>query len=781
MYEKVKPKLQRTNSMDKHHDSASDNAKHSNATEEGIHTHSGRNLDRGVEHTQTVDKSNGEDHSSWPVLVAVRCRPRKRQRADGRFAAALCGDEEIRRSGMLDSSYSSSDSSSDERGSNHRSSSSSIQRGVFEYSACRDYDYAATYDSTLPPPRLQRPRRLYVQAPSHTFGNASGRRSFDFDFIFPPWKKQRDVYEHCVEAQISTVLEAQQRGQQQHTTIVAYGQTGTGKTYTMGMLSDFRDDKEQGLIPRALSQVLQFAAGEKADEDSRETVVTLSFLQIYLETIQDLLALSGSGSSAARAKPWRKHDSRRSGNAPSGDLPVRQRRDGTFYVTNLNEYEISSVEDAHALLELAMRNRVLAATTKNKTSSRSHTLLTISIKRCHRGAKSKYSTSEDDEDADRDEGSGDGGEDDSKQSSTISFVDLAGSERVDGALHFLRATRARQEQRIREAKFINRSLSALGGVIAALAQPKNGPSGSSSAHILARLRSSVPDRMQTPVESEQSQPHIRFRDSQLTKLLQGRLMGGRGRLLLIATVDDQPKNLSETLSTLKFAAQCRRVELQPASKLRGERSTRLRRQKSLLDQVFNDMKVMHENREAALHSEYQTRIETLERELEIARAAAQSTSSSSPDQDTSTMHLASYTALCSLVDTVCSDEDGGKPHPSITDFQDEKDVLEYVAGLYTKLKEALLAQQQQQQEQYGKTIPVDLHPATTSKNPASLDEGDAPGEFIRTAAPPSSSRRPRNIIKLSPEQETEFRAVARHLISTRALDSFVVSSSDEEA
>ncbi|KAG6597736.1 uncharacterized protein IUM83_07745 [Phytophthora cinnamomi] len=200
-----------------------------------------------------------------------------------------------------------------------------------------------------------------------------------------------------------------------------------------------------------------------------------------------------------------------------------------------------------------------------------------------------------------------------------------------------------------------------------------------------------------------------------------------------------------------------------------------------LNTVFNDMKVMHENREAALHSEYQTRIETLERELEIARAAAQSTSSSSPDQDTSTMHLASYTALCSLVDTVCSDEDGGKPHPSITDFQDEKDVLEYVAGLYTKLKEALLAQQQQQQEQYGKTIPVDLHPATTSQNPASLDEGDAPGEFIRTAAPPSSSRRPRNIIKLSPEQETEFRAVARHLISTRALDSFVVSSSDEEA
>ncbi|KAE9316912.1 hypothetical protein PR003_g18611 [Phytophthora rubi] len=780
MHENEQQKLRKN----AHHTLVSGTTKYPKATEEDIRVNHCRSLDRGIQHTQDIEKSNGDGNSSWPVLVAVRCRPRKRQRAEGRFAAALGGDEEIRRSSMLDSGYSSSDSSSEERGSNYRSSSGSVQRGVFEYSACRDYDYAATYDSTLPPLRLQRPRRLHVQAPSHTSQSASGRRSFDFDFVFPPWKKQRDVYENCVEGQIRHVLEAQQRGQQQHATVVAYGQTGTGKTYTMGMLSDFRDDKEQGLIPRALSQVLAFAAGEEADEDSLKTVVTLSFLQIYLETVQDLLALPESNASAVHAKPWRKHDSRRSCSATSSDLPVRQGRDGTFYVTGLNEYEISSVEDAHALLELAMRNRVLASTTKNKTSSRSHTLLTISIKRRRRGAKSRHSSSED-EDDNRGEGQNIDEEDDPKQASTISFVDLAGSERVDGALHFLRATRARQEQRIREAKFINRSLSALGGVIAALAQPKNGTTGSSSAHVLARLRSSLPDRLQLPTESDHNQPHIRFRDSQLTKLLQGRLMGGRGRLLLIATVDDQPKNLSETLSTLKFAAQCRRVELQPGSTLRGDRSARLRRQKSLLDQVFNDMKIMHENREAALHSEYQTRIEVLERELEAARAAAPS-SLSSTDQDTPTIHLASYTALCSLVDAVCSDEDGGKTHPRITDFQSEKDVIEYVAGLYTKLKDTLLAQQQRpNQEQPGKVAPEDTQQASASKQSAAPDERATPRESIRTAAAPpvcpSSTRRSRSSIQLSPEQEAEFRAVARHLISTRALDSFVVSSSDEEA
>ncbi|KAG7393935.1 WD repeat-containing protein 86 [Phytophthora pseudosyringae] len=748
---------------------------------------------------------NEDENSSWPVLVAVRCRPRKRQRTKGRFATVLGADDEVQHSGSLDSSSASS-SGDDDRGSNDRSSSGSVQRGVFEYSTCRDYDHAATYDAKIPPPRMQRPRRLYVQAPGDSGGSTSGRRSFDFDFIFPPWKKQRDVYDMCVHAQIRHVLQSQRERRAQHATIVAYGQTGTGKTYTMGMLSDFRDDKEQGLIPRALSQVLEFAGNSEDEANSHQTVVTMSFLQIYLETIQDLLALPGSKLSTIRGKPRGKHDARRHCNASSNDLPVRQGRDGAFYVTNLNEYEISSIEDAHALLELAMRNRVLAATTKNKTSSRSHTLLTISIKRRRHGpSRSRYSSSED-EDDDLDEDRSANEEDAMKKASTISFVDLAGSERVDGALHFLRATRTRQEQRIREAKFINRSLSALGGVIAALAQPKPAGTGATSANVVARLNSGLREKLQHPVGNEQARPHIRFRDSQLTKLLQGRLMGGRGRLLLIATVDDQPKNLSETLSTLKFAAQCRRVELQPGSRLRGDRANRLGRQKSLLDQVFNDMKTMHENREAALHSEYQARIAALEGELEAARAAALSSPHSTPE-DVASIHLASYTALCSLVDTICTTDDhsGESQHPNAVAFESEKDLLEYVAGLYSRLKEALIVQQQ---EGESPATPVaTAGPVSVAKtNPASLlqpavkdqrydehkhelplelaaNEQEVPREPVPTPTPStvySSARRARTRIQLSPEQEAEFRAVARHLITTRALDSFIASSSSDE-
>ncbi|KAL3671586.1 hypothetical protein V7S43_003502 [Phytophthora oleae] len=692
----------------------------------------------------------GEDSSVWPVLVAVRCRPRKRQRAKGRFTAGIGADEEIRRSDSQDSSDSSASSSG--RGTNY---SGTVQRGVFEYAACREYDFSANYDGKVPPPQIRRPRRLYVQGLRS--GSTSGRRSFDFDFIFPPWKRQRDVYDSCVEAQIRHVLQSHQQGQVQHATIVAYGQTGTGKTFTMGMLSDFNDEEAQGLIPRALSQVLEGAGNRE------EAVVTLSFLQIYLETIQDLLSISGSNALATRGKSWSKHNARRT----NSDLSVRQGRDGAFYVTDLNEYEISSIQDAHALLELAVRNRVLAATTKNKTSSRSHTLLTISIK--HR-RRSRYSSSEDESDHDEP----DSDEEELKQASTISFVDLAGSERVDGALHFLRATRARQEQRIREAKFINRSLSALGDVIAALAQPKPGGSASTS-NVLGKLTPCLQDSRPNSVGNEQGQPHIRFRDSQLTKLLQGRLMSGRGRLLLIATVDDQPKNLSETLSTLKFAAQCRRVELQRGAKGRGDRN-HLRRQKSLLDQVFNDMKMMHENREAALHSEYQARIGALERELETARAAVQTPT----PEDVASVHVASYTALCSLVDTVCNDSSN---HPNVVDFESGKNMLDYVAGLYSRLKEALVVQRHplsSRDAAHAVTIAnTRLDPKATStreKERKSL----GPCTLIQTPTLSTNNASSCCHVPLSSEQEAEFRAVARHLIATHALDSYVVSSSDED-
>ncbi|RLN97539.1 hypothetical protein BBJ28_00006682 [Nothophytophthora sp. Chile5] len=722
------------------------------------------------------------------------------------------------------STFDSSDSSSEDETSHGQSTCTSIQRGVFEYLPGRESVHTINHDggSTLLPPHSQRPRRLHVQALPHSGGGVLGTRSFDFDYVFPPWKKQREVYDECVQVQIQHVLQTQQHGRPQHATIVAYGQTGTGKTYTMGMLSDFTDHIEQGLIPRALTQILEFASSSNAKEttvDAPQLYVTMSFLQIYLETVQDLLILPASEGGDLKLRRSRGDHVPRSGRSCSGDLPVRQGQDGGFHVAGLSEYDIHCMEDVHALLALATRNRVLAATARNKTSSRSHTLLTISLQRRRRRPDSGRSGSEDEEDDDEAE----------QRVSTISFVDLAGSERVDGALHFLRATRARQELRIREAKFINRSLSALGGVIAALAQPKARHEQTSasvaSAHVLARLNASLQGTPQFPAASKQQQ-HIRFRDSQLTKLLQGRLMAGRGRLLLIATVDDQTANLAETLSTLKFAAQCRRVELQRAPGLREARAARLRRQQdqSLLDQVFKDMKTMHEDREAALHvrcslyrhlylvygcgtdllcdfqREYQARIEALGRKLEAAR-------SSSTAQDAAAMHLASYTALCSLADEAArssafAGECRLEHHPRIGDFRSEADMIQYVSGLYHQLKAELATKQSRQEEsKRAFSTPVEssgpAEPRETTSPAASVaHEGKqvekSHGKQLEPSTTEAKARKPSNSgnrppsarsddsIHWSEEQEAEFRVIARHLLATHALDTLVLSSSDEE-
>lgn len=449
---------------------------------------------------------------------------------------------------------------------------------------------------------------MYVQAHKQA-GSDGVKRRFEFDFVLPPWKTQIEVYNECVASEIAHVLATHQRHDQQpaHATIVAYGQTGTGKTFTMGMLSNFHDDQSRGIIPRALEQILAYAAhsnapAERHDAKGREggdgrplrCIVSMSFLQIYLETVQDLLVFpSDTAFDSTTTLPRRRNHQHHHHHA-NADLQVRQRHNQTFYVAGLSEYEVRSISDARILLETAARNRTLASTARNRTSSRSHTLLTISLKKARRNVV--------DSDSENDSSDYDNSEElraeEEETTSTVSFVDLAGSERIESTLHFMRSTRKRQELRIREAKFINKSLSALGSVIAALAEPKRRQANPARPGTLigntSRSRYTRNPKQQQQQSQSQSK-HIRFRDSQLTKLLQGRLMQGKSRLLLIATIDDRLANLNETLSTLKFAAQCRRVELQ------SPRSKAARRKESLLQQVFQEMKTTYEERERALH------------------------------------------------------------------------------------------------------------------------------------------------------------------------------------
>ncbi|KAJ0392674.1 hypothetical protein P43SY_006953 [Pythium insidiosum] len=650
------------------------------------------------------------------IQVAVRCRPRRARTRARR-----------RRESLLFSPGDSSDDDADDGDDDD------------DNDDCDAPPSDSVVAFSLPQTAGARPA---VSVPPHAMALGSApRRRFEFDFVFPPWRRQRDVYDACVQPQIAQVLAAAQRAGDAHMTVVAYGQTGTGKTYTMGMLpADAEAD--EGLIPRALAQIL---AGVEAS--GARIVARMSFLQIYLETIEDLLA-------AGRPTP----------------LQVRlDVAANVFYVHGLREVELRSVDAARRVLAAASRHRVLAATARNKTSSRSHTLLTISLRRRDGDGDGDGDGSED---CDRD------GDDAPRQSASqrhtpaaasVSFVDLAGSERVDGALHFLHTARRRQELRIREAKFINRSLSALGAVISSLAaqshphhqqqQQQQRPRASPSPSPRASPRSRHRGRHQL-LHAPKAPAHIRFRDSQLTKLLQSRLLHGRGRLLLIATIDDRPQHLTETLSTLKFAAQCRRVELGAASTRAAE--TRKRREETLLKQVFADVKVMYEEREAALRQRYDARLAELE-----ARAAPP-------------MRQAPYVALCSLVDQLRRPHP--TRHPALDEFEDDAAVAQYVATLYQELKAAIAL------------APTAQTPAPRRRRTVSggrsrerlLGERDR----VKTAPAPMPAPMP------APENEAEtatnananattatadaFEAIARCLFQSRALDEISVSSEEEK-
>ncbi|XP_032704213.1 kinesin-like protein KIFC2 isoform X7 [Lontra canadensis] len=264
--------------------------------------------------------------------------------------------------------------------------------------------------------------------------------------------------------------------------IFTYGQTGTGKTYSME-----GPPEDPGIAPRALQSLFQEMG------TGGQHRVTLSMVEIYNEAVRDLLAPGPPERLAVRQ-------------GPAGQ--------GGIQVAGLTYWDVPNLETLHQMLSLGRSNRATAATTKNRHSSRSHALVTLTLRA-----------------ASPPRGPGTAG--------TLHLVDLAGSERAwkAGAAGPLRGDRD-SAQRLREARTINRSLLALGGVMAAL-----------------RAR----------------RPHVPFRDSQLTRLLQPALGPGATAVLLLQ-ISTRPEDLGETVCSLKFAERVGRVELGPARRCRAPRS-----------------------------------------------------------------------------------------------------------------------------------------------------------------------------------------------------------------
>ncbi|KAM1196935.1 hypothetical protein ACFX2I_008602 [Malus domestica] len=256
-------------------------------------------------------------------------------------------------------------------------------------------------------------------------------RVFTFDKVFGPNAQQRDLYDQAVIPIVHEVLEGF------NCTIFAYGQTGTGKTYTMeGECKRAKTGPngelppEAGVIPRAVQQIFDTLEGQNA-----EYSVKVTFLELYNEEITDLLAPEELNRVSLEDKQKKQ-------------LPLMEDGKGGVLVRGLEEEIVTSANEIFTLLERGSSKRRTAETLLNKQSSRSHSLFSITI-------HIKEATPEGEE---------------LIKCGKLNLVDLAGSENIS-------RSGAREVQfsltvqgRAREAGEINKSLLTLGRVINALVE-----------------------------------------------------------------------------------------------------------------------------------------------------------------------------------------------------------------------------------------------------------------------------------------------------------------------
>ncbi|CAJ2650555.1 unnamed protein product [Trifolium pratense] len=252
--------------------------------------------------------------------------------------------------------------------------------------------------------------------------------TYEFDEVLTEFASQKRVYEVVARPVVESVLDGY------NGTIMAYGQTGTGKTYTLGRLGE-EDTAARGIMVRAMEDIF---ANVSLETDS----VSVSYLQLYMETIQDLLDPANDNIAIAE-------------DPKTGDVSLP----GATLV------EIRDQQSFIELLSLGEAHRFAANTKMNTESSRSHAILMVHVKRSVKGRDASHSSEN-------------GNHPHMVKSlkplivrkAKLVIVDLAGSERIDKS--------GSEGHMLEEAKSINLSLSALGKCINSLAE--------NSAHVPIR-------------------------------------------------------------------------------------------------------------------------------------------------------------------------------------------------------------------------------------------------------------------------------------------------------
>ncbi|KAI0643632.1 kinesin-domain-containing protein [Trametes meyenii] len=317
-------------------------------------------------------------------------------------------------------------------------------------------------------------------------GRATERRAMNFTFDKSYWSAgPRDEPQYCSQ---QTLYDDLGRELLDHSfagfnacILALFGSSPSVMTFTLA------DGADKGIIPLTCSELFLRVESKKAQDPHINFTVEVSYIEIYNEKVRDLLNPKNTG-----------------------NLRVREHPSLGPYVEDLSKLVVSNYDEMMTLMDEGNKARTVAATNMNETSSRSHAVFTLLLTMKRHDVDTNLDT---------------------EKVSRINLVDLAGSERANST--------GATGQRLKEGANINKSLTTLGKVIAALA-----------------TASQAEGRKGKKGKAEEFIP---YRDSVLTWLLKDSL-GGNSKTAMIAAISPADVQYEETLSTLRYADQAKKIK-----------------------------------------------------------------------------------------------------------------------------------------------------------------------------------------------------------------------------
>ncbi|XP_078397597.1 kinesin-like protein KIF3B isoform X1 [Cetorhinus maximus] len=264
-----------------------------------------------------------------------------------------------------------------------------------EAAAC---DQIVDMDVKLGQVSIQNPKTIPADSP----------KTFTFDAVYDSSSKQSDLYDETVRPLVDSVLQGF------NGTVFAYGQTGTGKTYTMQGI--WAEPEKRGIIPNSFEHIFTHISRSQ----DQQYLVRASYLEIYQEEIRDLLNRD-----------------------ENKKLELKEKPETGVYIKDLSSFVTKNVKEIEHVMNVGNQTRSVASTNMNEYSSRSHAIFVVTVECSELGLDGENHI----------------------RVGKLNLVDLAGSER--------QSKTGVQGERLKEATKINLSLSALGNVISALVDGKS--------------------------------------------------------------------------------------------------------------------------------------------------------------------------------------------------------------------------------------------------------------------------------------------------------------------